>query len=134
MLELRHPRRWQTASGLLLVFVLVGGLLPELIPGSLSGGIPHMDKWLHGVTFAGLAAWFCGLYGRHRYPLIAAGLFSYGALIEVIQALTTYRTASLYDLAADAAGIACGIGFALAGGGGWGPRAERWLRRRAQEG
>lgn len=65
------------------------------------------DKANHALAFAVLA-----VLGLAAYPARAArvllGLLAFGALIELLQSLTGYRTAEWLDLVADAAGLAAG--------------------------
>lgn len=133
MLPLRHARRWNIASGFLLLFVLVATLMPAVWFWSdrreFATWFFDVDKWLHGVTFTLLAIWFAGQYHRRAYWRIGAGLILFGLLIEGCQRLVTYRSAELYDLAADAAGILLGLSIALAGIGGWSLRFEEWFAR-----
>jgi len=132
MLRLRHPRRWHLASGLLLLAVLAIALSPDILARFLGEGpgTPHLDKWLHGLTFVLLALWFSGQYARESYGWIVLGLAAYGGIIELGQSMIPYRTAECGDLAADCAGILAGMMIALAGAGGWGQRLEPWLERR----
>ena len=132
MLPLVYSRSWQIAGVLILMLVLVLALAPAVWPwggryGSL-WAIP--DKWLHGLTFAGLALWYTGQYARHSYLWLALGLFSFGSLIELGQLMVAYRTAELGDVVADTLGIAAGMMIALVATGGWSLRVEQWLRRR----
>ena len=53
-------------------------------------------------------------------------MLAFGVLIEACQRMVTYRSADWLDVAADAAGIAVGIGIALAGLGGW----SLWVENR----
>ena len=78
-----------------------------------------------------LSLWFSGIYPKSRYVLIAGGLFLLGLGIEWAQGAMHYgRQADLRDMAANALGIAAGIGVALLGLGGWALRVERLVRRK----
>jgi VanZ family protein len=65
------------------------------------------DKANHALAFAVLA-----VLGLPAYPARAAavllGLLAFGALIELLQSLTGYRTTEWLDLVADGAGVAAG--------------------------
>lgn len=65
------------------------------------------DKTDHLLAFSALA-----LLGGWSYPgrikTVLAGLLAYGALIECLQSLTTYRFAEWADLLADSLGLALG--------------------------
>jgi VanZ family protein len=88
-----------------------------------------VDKWLHGITFMVLSVWFAGLYQRKAYWKIALGLLVFGFLIEACQRLVSYRSAEMFDVGADAAGIILGLLISLAGIGGWGLRVEQRLTK-----
>lgn len=120
---LRYRHWWQAAGYALVVLLTVNSLIrwPEL------GDAPdHFDKWLHAGAYLLLTLWFCGVHERRRWPLVAAGLLLLGAAIEFAQGRTGYRQADLFDMAANAAGIALGLVLAAAGAGGW----CRWLEDR----
>ena len=131
MLSLRYARRWRIAGYLLLATVLAAAMVPANWFGQLGpGGLPHIDKWLHGITFIALALWFSGQYARHAYWRLATGLAGFGLLIEMTQRMVSYRTADWMDFLADLAGILLGMAVALAGLGGWCQRFEDWLQNR----
>ena len=90
----------------------------------------NVDKWLHAVTFVFLAIWFSGQYRPGSYWRIGIGLILFGVLIEICQRMVTYRSASLFDIVADAGGITVGLIVAAAGIGGWSLRFEQWFARR----
>lgn len=129
MLPLRYAARWQFAGAALLLAVFGVALLPDLGPVRQLALLN--DKWLHGLTFAVLAAWFSGQYARRAYGWIAAGLLLFGGLIEGAQYLTAYRLADWRDVLANTAGIVAGLVAAIAGLGGWSMRVEDWLAGRA---
>ncbi len=93
--------RW--AFWLCLAVVLVIALAPPRVQVPPTG----WDKVNHLFAFAVLT-----VLGRRAYPGYPApmmlGLLAYGALIEVLQHLTGYRTAELLDLLADGAGLVIG--------------------------
>ena len=123
MLPLRFAGHWQTASIVLLVFVLIATLLPAfwLWPDNqeLVSWVFGADKWLHGLTFAFLAIWFAGQYQPTAYWRIAMGLIAFGALIEICQSAIAYRSAEWFDMIANVIGIGVGLTIALIGVGGW---------------
>jgi VanZ family protein len=94
---------WLCALG-----VLVLALVPpaRIVPTTL------WDKADHVLAFAVLA-----LLGRSAYPdagrALWLGLVAYGGAIELLQALTPYRTGDFADLGADALGVL--VGWKLAG-------------------
>jgi VanZ family protein len=94
---------WVWAFGSVALVVLVLALMPP---------VPHMpttgwDKANHLLAFAVLA-WL----GIHAYPQrmasVLSGLLAYGALIEILQSFTTYRSADWHDLWADGLGLVLG--------------------------
>lgn len=134
MLPLRFAGRWRTLSGLLLLFVLLGAVMPAVWLWPDRVRILHwmgsVDKWAHAITFAALAIWFAGQYRPRAYWRIAVGLLAFGLLIELVQRMLSYRTAEVFDLGADAIGIGVGLAVAVAGLGGWSLRFETWLTNR----
>lgn len=139
MLPLRHAHRWRAAGFFLLLLVLAATLMPAvwMWPDNRRyvAWFVHVDKWLHGITFLFLAIWFAGQYRPRSYWRIGVALILFGALIEACQRLVTYRSAEVFDIAADAAGIVVGLAAALAGLGGWSLWVEKWFaRKRADAG
>ncbi len=137
MLPLRYSARWRAAGFILMSLVLLASLMPVFwfFPDrrDFVSWFVHVDKWLHGIAFVVLAVWFAGQYQRRSYWRIAVGLLAFGVLIEACQRMVTYRSADWLDIAADAAGIAVGLGIALAGLGGWSLWIEQRLERSAVE-
>lgn len=136
MLPLRFARRWQTASVLLLLAVLIVAVIPAvwLWPDRVRivMWFGEVDKWAHGTTFALLAVWFAGQYRPGSYWRVALGLLSFGLVIELCQRMLSYRSAEWFDVAADAVGIIAGLSIAAVGIGGWCLRFESWyLNKRA---
>ncbi len=129
MLPLSYPNHWRIAGIALLLIVLGGTLAPELGPWRYRGSELLNDKWAHGITFALLAIWYTGQYGRRSYWRLVSGLLVFGAFIEFCQSLLTYRSAETADFAADAFGVLAGMLIAMAGLGGWSLRFESWVRR-----
>jgi len=97
---------------LLLALAPLGG--PPLFSG--------VDKVEHFVGFLGLTVWFLGVVDERSAPTVALLLASYGVLIEVLQSFTPYRSADLFDVLSDVAGI--GAGWLLASAG-----LRHWCRR-----
>lgn len=134
MLPLRHARRWQLASAVILLLVLAAALMPAVwfwddrVKGL--SWINSIDKWLHVVTFLALSLWFTGLYRKRSYWKIGLGLLAFGLIIEACQRMVIYRTADWFDVGADAGGIILGLVIGAAGIGGWCLRAEDRLAKR----
>jgi VanZ like protein len=134
MLPLRHTRRWQVASLILLLLVLAATLMPAVWfwddRFKALSWFDGIDKWFHGVTFLVLSMWFTGLYRKRSYWKIGIGLLLFGLVIEVSQRMVTYRTAEWLDVWADAAGIILGLVIGAVGIGGWCLRVEERLAKR----
>ena len=136
MLPLRHTMHWRLASWGLLALVLALTLLPPALlwPDDVSASdwLPAADKWAHGLTFAALAAWFCGQYPRRDYLRIGLGLTGFGAVTEILQGAVGYRSMDVLDFAADAAGVLIGMLVAGRWFAGWSVDVEGWWYRRPQ--
>jgi VanZ family protein len=130
MLPLRFATRWRVASAILLLLVLVATMMPAAWlwtdRGQFVAWFVDVDKWMHGITFVFLAIWFAGQYRRQSYWRIGIGLIFFGLLIEACQSLVTYRSADVFDVAANVAGITVGLAVAMAGLGGW----SLWIENR----
>lgn len=97
--------RWLLAIAMLTLLVI------SLFPASISVPSTGWDKSNHALGFAVLA--FLAHWARPTNALIGLlGLFSYGALIEVLQSLTPTRYAEWSDLWADGVGLLIGAVFA----------------------
>lgn len=132
MLELRFRSHWQIGGVLLLIVALAVSMMPEipLWPDNPLDSFEFSDKALHILAFLSLAVWFSGQYARRSYWRFAIGLLAFGAFIELLQGMTTYRAAEWLDLYADGVGIALGLLVALLGAGGWSLRFEQWMASR----
>jgi len=111
--------------------VLLGSIDPQL---GFPDFFPHFDKVVHFSAWALLASFGPLLIEGQRKQMFAAlGLLGASAAIEILQAFIPSRSASVMDLAANAAGIAIGTGAGMLVFSG----LERWsaLRRaRVEEG
>lgn len=108
------PWRWWLGFS---VIVGIGGFLSlRAYQEGLSDVLelaPQLDKLLHFVL-AGLLAFFLDgalrrrtlfTIGRLPVPLAAVGILVPTAIDEIAQSFTIYRTASVFDYAADVAGV-----------------------------
>ncbi len=102
------------ARGAFVVAVLVSVAVLFAPAADVPDAPPGVDKVVHVLLFLALAV--TGRWAGVRAGALGVLLLVYGALSEVVQAVTSLqRTGSLYDLLADAAGIALGLGgWALA--------------------
>ncbi len=90
----------------LVVVVSLGVLFAPA--DDVPAALPGVDKLVHAALFAALAA--SGRWAGGRPALLAVGLAGYGAVSEVLQAVTPLsRTGSLADLLADLVGVALGL-------------------------
>ena len=131
MLPLRHAKLWKIASLMIMLLVLALAMMPAVwFWDDKTAGLKwfaSIDQWLHGITFMVLSIWFAGLYRPNSYWKIALGLLAFGFVIEACQRMVSYRTADLFDVGADAAGIVLGLMIGVAGIGGWCLRVEERL-------
>ena len=90
-------------------------LISSVIPVPEGPEVPYLDKAVHLCEYL-LLAWMLSIALRaggltaHDY-LVLAWIYatSYGLLIELLQGLLPWRSADLWDAAADAAGAAIGV-------------------------
>lgn len=99
--------RW--LFGAMAVAIGYLALVPTPLPTVGTG----WDKLNHVIAFAALVAVGCRAWGaddgsRGSRWAVLAGVFGYGAMIEVVQYYVPGRSAEWADLAADGAGILCG--------------------------
>ena len=94
---------WYACGAGLLIVVAALSLMP--VPDVGVG-----DKLSHVLTYALLGGWF-GLLARRPSALgkVFVGLLAYGALIELMQGMTGYRTAEWGDLLANGIGLLAGL-------------------------
>lgn len=104
-IALRWHLRWLTAGWVMVVAVVLLSLTPNL---PLKVSVSNIDKLEHALAYGVLMAWFGGLSPRAAHGWVALGLLALGAVIEVAQGLSGYRSADHWDLLADAIGIAFG--------------------------
>ena len=109
---LRHLYYWRVLGRALVVVMLVLALLPA---PQVVGAVPFGDKIGHVLGFAALMLWYAQIYGGARERLrCALGGVAFGLAIEILQALTPYRSAEFADFVADALGV--GLGWLVARG------------------
>ena len=110
---LRWSRLWWGLGYLLVAGVVVISLIP--VPELPDLGIDWLDKLLHLAAYAFLMTWFVQLHPPARYALLAAGVASMGVGLELLQALTQYRSLELLDMTANALGVVAGWGLGAMG-------------------
>lgn len=128
MRELRWRGFWVAAGVALALLITWLCLRPS------AGGdqwFPGADKFQHAAAFLGLAGLLLALVERRHYAALCAGLVVFGGAIEVAQYLMPYgRSAEWADLAADALGVALGLGLSLAIRRSWLQVFEGWMGAR----
>jgi len=120
----RFQAAWLGLGWLLIAAVVVGSLLP-------STSLPAFQVWdklEHLAAYGVLAFVFAGALGRARWKAVLWGLLALGAGLELAQALSGVgRMADPWDMAANALGVAAGLGLAVRVPGGWCRRVEALL-------
>ncbi|OQX12533.1 MAG: VanZ family protein [Thiothrix lacustris] len=96
----------QTRLLLKFLFVVLAGLgiVAALLPSG-GQGLPYADKLMHAGALFGFALLLDVATTRSFWRWQVPILLCYGVFIEIVQSFTTWRSASLADIAADAAGI-----------------------------
>ena len=108
---LRHLSRWLWLGRLGIAVIVVGSLIP--MP-DVPSPIEHGDKLEHLLGYFGITAWYAQLVpDRGRLALYALAFLALGMAIELLQGLTSWRSADWNDLVADAIGVAAGWLLAL---------------------
>ncbi|MGN2253928.1 VanZ family protein [Frateuria sp. GZRe12] len=126
---LRWHRGWVVLGVLLMVAVAAIALLPATRHlTAMALALPAGDKLLHMLAFAALMGWWGNLYHRPRPRLgVAAACLLFGLLIELAQWPHNPEDASVWDLAADALGLALGALLLRTPMAGVLVRIEHWL-------
>jgi len=128
MSSLRWSTLWIALGWMLLALVVALSLLP--MPQT-SVQVPGSDKFQHLIAYFAISFWHCQL--QLRRPVLVRRLLLIaltGALVEVLQAQTGYRTGELRDLAANLIGVIFGTVIGMANGG-WLMRLERRIEQLA---
>jgi VanZ family protein len=100
-----NPRQTRLLLKFLFVALALLGMVAALLPGSGDDSFPHADKLLHAGALFGFALLLDLATTRSFWRWQVLILLCYGVFIEIVQGFTTWRSASLADLAADATGI-----------------------------
>lgn len=117
---LRYRRAWMVLGWVAVAIALALNLMPSEMTPELAN-----DKFEHSSGYLALTLWFCGIYPRSRYWIVAASLLGMGILVEILQgAMHWGRHADVNDVVADAVGIGIGVVFALTIFADWPRRIE----------
>jgi VanZ family protein len=103
----RRPAWWLSAWIAMLVATVVVCLarIPDIAPQ-----VDYFDKIEHLVGYALLAAYAAMLFATRRALGAAAlGLVALGVLIELLQSMTSWRSADAGDVLANATGVVLGM-------------------------
>jgi VanZ family protein len=126
MLPLAHAPVWLAAS----VTLLAGVIYASLGTGPALPSPGDFDKLAHLATYLFLTVWFTGIVHRAHYWKVVLALLGLGLAMEVLQqVMQRGRYGDLFDMGANAFGVAAGVSLALWRTGGWARRIEAWLTR-----
>jgi hypothetical protein len=122
-----QTRAWALFAGALLVNLAV-----LFWPSGVGGGGPeHVDKVVHAASFAALG--WTGVRAGLPVATLVAALAAHAVTSEVVQAtLLPDRSGDPWDVAADVAGVALGLGAASWIHGGRDGRRRRTEAARGQ--
>lgn len=121
MYSLKYTGLWLASGYALGALIIVASLIPGL-PGPETAGF---DKLGHGVMYASLGAWFCGIYKPSRWVHLLIALVILGGSIEILQSLSAERSAEWLDMAANLAGSVVGLSIGWTLLADWCARIER---------
>jgi glycopeptide antibiotics resistance protein len=117
MRPLRFIYWWLSGGILLIAATAYLTLSPMSVLGDLATSVS--DKFGHFIAFFVMMSWFCGVYPRGNWRLVALALLVFGIAIELVQGQLPYRSAEVADVMFDALGIVIGWFFAGLGFGRW---------------
>ncbi len=125
-LDLRYGRFW-----LIFGWVSVAAaMFLSLMPITMAKMPDWNDKVEHAFGYFLLTFWFCGIYPRNRFWVVALSMLGMGAAVEVLQgAMQLGRHADVRDLLADIIGIVPAVLLALTPLNHWPRWIEALIRR-----
>jgi len=124
--KLRLPGLWFTLAWVLLLTLGILSLIPAPDVGS-------RDKIAHFIVYAVVSCWFSLLVEEQKSLwFVLFGLIGYGALLELLQSFTSYRSGDMADAAANSLGVIAGLGFYFSPLRGILRRLDGWLVARLQ--
>lgn len=114
--DLRFIRFWFVLGCVFVAAAMVLSLMPLQQVTMPSWN----DKFEHTMGYFLLSLWFCGLYRRQRYWVVALWMFAMGVLVEMLQGMMHLgRQADIKDIYADILGIGIAIILAMTPLGRW---------------
>lgn len=114
--DLRFIRFWFVLGWVFVIAAMVLSLMPlqQITMPSWN------DKFEHAMGYLLLTLWFCGLYQRQRYWVVALWMFAMGILVEILQGMMHLgRQADIRDIYADILGIGLAVFLAITPLGRW---------------
>lgn len=114
--DLRFIRFWFVLGWVFVIAAMVLSLMPlqQITMPSWN------DKFEHAMGYLLLTLWFCGLYRRQRYWVVALWMFAMGILVEILQGMMHLgRQADIRDIYADIIGIGGAVFLAITPLGRW---------------
>ena len=104
--DYKFSRLWLTVGWVLILLVVFFSLSPE--PPEVIE-FEQGDKLGHLVAYLSLMLWFANIYsGRNQRISLSVAFFAMGAVLELLQGLSGYRTFQYTDMVANGAGILLG--------------------------
>jgi len=122
MYRLRLSWLWLSLGLTLVATVWFLSLTPH--PPSID--IQDGDKYGHLLAYGSLMLWFGWLYPRRVHWRVALLFLLQGVLLELLQGLSGYRYADVYDMVANGLGVALGWTLVSFSAGALG-RLESWI-------
>lgn len=90
--------------------VVIAITIGSLLPGSSVGAVGELPDWVrHGFGYLVLGFFSRLAFRSVRQWIIFIGVFTYGAVIEVLQPIISDRNFEVTDMLANAVGAALGI-------------------------
>jgi glycopeptide antibiotics resistance protein len=123
--DLRYAALWFAGAMLLFMIMLTIGLSARLMDA-----VDHItDDWVvHILGFMVITIAFCGPLQQRFRNKVFIGALVFGVLIEIVQLMIPYRTASLIDMSANLLGLALGWLYLRSKYGDWCLGLEKLLR------
>ena len=106
------PRKVLVLIGWLLVATVITLSLVKI--GAVMPDVKNGDKIGHFLAYFSLMSWFAWLYPKPWVRNVyAVGFIVMGGVMEVLQSMTSYRTADIEDFHVNTIGVIVGFIFAV---------------------